>query len=73
MAQWDIPHDEKHRFLQWGMRDELFDSWCSYFDSRNVAYEIGGGRDSWTLYKHMLHTRLDTRKITRCCPMDSPL
>ena len=55
MAQWDIPHDERHRFLDWGPLDLLFKSWCDMFDKQGVEYEVGWGGDSWTIYKHMCY------------------
>lgn len=75
MAQWDIPHDERHRFLDWGPRDEVFKSWCDNFDEKDIHYEIGGGGDKWTIYKHMLKVQdeNDPRRYRRCCPMDSAL
>lgn len=73
MKQWTIPHDEAHRFLDWGLRDTAFYAWKDYFDSKGIPYEVGGGRDSWTLYKHQLHTDMTTRKVTRCCPVDTEL
>jgi len=72
MVQWEIPHDEKHRFLQFGLRDAVFNAWCRYFDSKGIEYEVGGARDSWTIYKHMLYTNMSAadkgdRKISPCC------
>lgn len=75
MAQWDIPHDERHRFLDWGSRDGDFVSWCEHFDMKGIPYEIGGGKDKWTIYKHQLKVRdeLDHKRYRRCCPMDLEL
>ncbi len=75
MAQWDIPHDDRHRFLDWGPRDEVFKAWTDYFDKIAVAYEVGGGKDRWTIYKHMLAVKdeSDPRRYRRCCPMDGEL
>ena len=73
MPQYDIKHDEAHRFLRWGIQDAVFIAWRNYFESKGVEYEIGGGRDSWTIYKHMLFTDIDEKKITRCCPMEDDL
>lgn len=73
MAHWAIPHDETHRFLDWGLRDEIFNSWREDFNSKGIAYEIGGGRDSWTIYKHLLYTNMDSKQISRCCPMEDDL
>jgi len=70
MAQWDIPHDEDHRFLRWGPRDDIFKSWCSFFDSKNIPYEVGGGGEHWTLYKHQLYKDVDKKETSRCCPMN---
>lgn len=74
MAQWDIPHDENHRFLDWGPRDHVFKAWCDYFDAAGVSYEVGGGSNSWTIYKHMLRATVDGYgRYSRCCPMDTDL
>jgi hypothetical protein len=73
MVHWEIPHDETHRFLRWDLRDHVFESWCDYFDKKGVKYEVGGGRDSWTIYKHILHTEIEDKKITRCCPTEDDL
>jgi hypothetical protein len=75
MAQWDIPHDERHRFLDWGPRDDVFKGWTDYLDELGVPYEVGGGKDKWTIYKHMLKVQdeLDHRRYRRCCPMDGDL
>lgn len=75
MAQWDIPHDERHRILDWGPRDEVFKSWTDFFDSKGIFYEVGGGGDRWTIYKHQLKVvdENDTHRFRRCCPMDGEL
>ena len=68
--QYTIPHDERHQFLDFDLRDEVFYSWCDWFDKKGVEYEVGGGGNRWTIYKHqMLVEDHDTGKISRCCPM----
>jgi len=62
-----IPHDEAHRFLQWGPMDAVFNAWCRYFDSKGIKYDIGGGQDRWTIYKHMAHTEVALVRRTGCC------
>ena len=73
MAQWTNPHDENHRFLQWGPRDEVFSLWCNYFIAKGIKFEVGGGEDNWTIYKHMRYCRVMETPISRCCPEVSDL
>lgn len=62
-----IPHDEAHRFLQWGSIDQVFNAWCKYFDEKGIDYDVGGSWNRWTIYKHMTHTTLDEAVVTKCC------
>lgn len=74
MTHWKIPHDKRHQFLRFAPRDEIFYSWCNWFDSKKVPYEIGGGKDNWTIYKHQVFVEdFSTGRIGRCCPMDEKL
>lgn len=52
--QWTIPHDETHRFLKWGKMDVNFQSWVAFFTAKDIPFEVGGGSDSWTIYKHQI-------------------
>ena len=73
MGHWEIPHDEAHRFLRWGLRDEIFNSWCLHFKSKGIEFEVGGARDEWTIYKHMRFTDINKRNSTPCCPREEDL
>lgn len=69
-TNWNIPHDERHQFLVFGERDDNFYDWVNWFDKKGVKYEIGGGSDRWTIYKHMWYVEdYHTARINRCCPM----
>lgn len=70
---WNIPHDERHRFLDFGPRDDIFYHWIAWFERKGIAYEIGGSANNWTIYKHWHATDPDTGKTGRCCPMTEPL
>jgi hypothetical protein len=77
--QWTIPHDETHRFLKWGLMDADFNKWVEFFSSKNIPFEIGGGSDKWTIYKHQIFVdNMDRRehsntedgngiRTRRCC------
>ena len=77
--QWTIPHDEAHRFLKWGRMDDDFQSWITFFAAKKILFEIGGGSDKWTIYKHQIFVdNLDRRtnsdnenengiRTKRCC------
>jgi hypothetical protein len=73
MPQWTIPHDDNHRFLKWGPRDENFKAWCDFFTAKGVDYEVGGGEDSWTIYKHQLYVDIGKLRVNRCCPESNEL
>lgn len=74
MSQYKIPHDERHQFLDFELRDANFYSWCEWFDLKGVEYEVGGGGDRWTIYKHMTFVEdYATGQIGRCCPMQEDL
>lgn len=73
MTHFGIPHDEHHRFLEWGPIDEIFDSWCSDFDEKGIQYEIGGAGENWTIYIHQTRVRVDCPGCTLCCPIAEEL
>jgi len=67
---WNIPHDERHRFLNFGPRDDIFYKWVAWFELKGVPYEIAGSADNWTIYKHMYFVvDTATERVSRCCPM----
>jgi hypothetical protein len=71
---WNIPHDERHRFLEFGLRDAVFFNWVAWFDEKKVPYEVAGSADNWTIYKHMWYVAdPNTGRIARCCPMDEEM
>jgi len=71
---WKIPHDDRHRFLDFGPRDEVFYKWITWFELREVPYEIAGSADNWTIYKHMWFVAdANTGRICRCCPMEEEM
>ena len=65
MTQWTIPHDESHRFLKWGLMDNNFQSWVDFFTVKNIPFEVGGGGDKWTIYKHQLFVDVNDRSTGR--------
>jgi hypothetical protein len=67
VPQWDIPHDEAHRFLDWGPQDAVFESWITWLTVKGIPFEIGGGADKWTIYKHQLFVEKVDRRGGRCC------
>lgn len=73
MSYWVIPHDEEHRFLRWGPRDEVFNSWCQFFKDKGIEFEVGGAVNDWNIYKHQRFTKINERKSTPCCPREEDL
>lgn len=65
----NIPHNEAHRFLEWGPNDSVFECWLSHFDKKTVPYEVAYNPKTGevTLYKHMTFTNMATGQITKCC------
>jgi hypothetical protein len=71
---WEIPHDDRHRFLDFGPRDDVFYCWVAWFEQKGIPYEVAGSADNWTIYKHMWYVvDTSTGRTCRCCPMREEL
>ena len=64
-----IPHNETHRFLEWGPADKSFDAWICFFEDKQIPHEVAYNHKNGdvTIYKHMMYTDMGTGKITLCC------